>query len=211
MGEVDVRELERRKLYEREKTLVHKVKEVLEEHLEGRMRFIVYSPYNLRGEDWIWGLGPDFEGPRRGFPWIETVFAYSDGKIYIDLGSCDLDFLISEQHPKIFERLVKEGGEPKETVGELTKVIGELQHRENWKKYRRMIPKVIKYFVKCESIAEAVGRKHGACVEFVISGDRCGVHAVVDTENMSEDEKVGAIMKAATALRDFNDRLHSEV
>jgi len=87
--------------------------------------------------------------------------------------------------------------------------IDELQDRNNWKRYQRIIPKVIRFFRESEKVADEITKEHNVKVEFWLNPDRCGVQAVLDTKGMNEDQKLEAIMRAATALKDFNDRLYS--
>lgn len=207
MGENNARDLERRKLYEEQKAFAEKVGKMLEEHLEYRRSFRVYTPDRLPGERWIWGLGPDLTKPYKTNTWIDTVWAYPDEKIYMHYGSCDVDLLISEQHPRVYDKLIKETGDPKEKLKNLHSVMENLQFRENWSKYRKRLPKVIGYFRECERIAEDASKRHNAHVEFWVDSRHCGIRAVVDTAGMDEDERLKAIMKAAEALKDFDDRL----
>jgi len=93
---------------------------------------------------------------------------------------------------------------------ELFRVVEHLQFRENWKKYERMIPKVVRGFRRIEKLTKEVSKKHDALIEFWINDRRWGVRAIVDAEGMNEKEKLQEIMKAAKALKDFNHRFHPE-
>lgn len=114
--------------------------------------------------------------------------------------------LIEDLHPRIYERLHRRTDDPKKNVEEFFKVIEDLQDRKNWKRYRRMIPKVVRFFRESERVAEEVSKDHNVKVEFWLNPNRCGIQVVVDTEGMDEDRKLQAIMKAAMALKDFDER-----
>ena len=214
---IDARELDRRQLYEKERWFAEKVRGMLEEHLEHRRKLRVYTPDQIRGKTWIWGIGPDLSRPCGGpIPykrdeWIETVRAEPDGKIYLYWGSYDMTDLILDAHPRVYDNIRKKKGDNIEaSVEALRKIAEDVQYRGNWKKYERRIPKVLELFRKCDNLSEEAGRRHNVRVEFWLNSRRCGIRAVVDTESMDEDEKLEAIMKAATALKDFNDRLYPE-
>jgi len=88
-------------------------------------------------------------------------------------------------------------------------VIEDLQDRKNWKRYWCTIPKVVRFITESERVAERISKDHNVTVEFWLNSNRCGIQAVVDTEGMDEDQKLQAIMKAATALKDFDVRFRS--
>ena len=209
-------ELARTRLYEKEKELAQRARNMLEEHLEYRRNLRVYTPKDDPREDWIWGLGPDYTRPYRGprpykmDAWIETVFADPDEKIHLYWGWADVSDTILEEHPKVYRRLVKEGDDPEKKFEELFKVLKELQFKENWKKYEDMFPKVVRTFRKCEKLAKDVSQRHNTCVEFWINERHWGIQATVNAKGMDEDEKLKAIMNASTALKDFNERLLSK-
>lgn len=119
--------------------------------------------------------------------------------------------LILDAHPRVYDNIRKKKGNSIEaSVEALSKIAEDIQHRDNWKKYERIIPKVLQLFKKCDDLSRYVSKRHSVHVEFWLNSRGCGIRAVVDTESMDEDKKLEAIMKAATALKDFNDRLYSQ-
>jgi len=192
-------------LDERERRFAEMVRDVLLEHIEHRLPLKVWTAEDPAKEGWTWALARDYFEDWHPGSWVHSVFVHTDGKIDVEWGHCDVDDLISEEHPRFCYNLCKKSG-----VEALRKIVEDLQDRNNWGRYERKIPKVVRYFRDCLRIAEEVSAKHGVDVEFWMNTDRCGVHAIVDTVGMDEDQKLAAIIKAATALRDFNDRLYSE-
>jgi len=206
MGEADKQKLGTQ-LDENERKFAEKVKEELEEHIEHRLHLKVYTDDTAK-DGWIWGIARKWLAPWQPGSWIHSVFAYPDGKIHITHGWIEVTDLIEELHPKICDRLYKKTDYPEKAVEELFRVREELQNRENWKKYRHVFPKVIRFFKKSQKIAEEVSKDHNLKVEFWLNDRTTGIQAILDTAGMNEDQKLEAIMNAARALKDFDERLH---
>ncbi len=208
MGETDSRGIDGGfQLDERERKFAERVKDMLLKHIEHRLPLKVWTAEVPAEVGWMWALGRDYFKPWKAGSWIDSVYYHNDGRVFIYWGASDVSDAISEEHPRVYDRLVKEGGDPEKNVEELFRVVEDLQFRENWKKYERVIPKVVRFFRKCERVAREVSREHEAQVEFWINDQRWGIRAIVDTEDMDEDEKLKAIMKASAALKDFDKRL----
>lgn len=92
---------------------------------------------------------------------------------------------------------------------EFFKVIEDLHDRKNWKRYQRMIPKVVRFITESDRVAELISKDHNVTVEFWLNPNRRGIETVVDTEDMDEDQMPQAVIKAATALKDFEERFRS--
>jgi len=107
--------------------------------------------------------------------------------------------LILDAHPRVYDDIRKKKGDGAQaSVEALSKIVEDTQYRGNWKKYERRIPKVLQLLKECDNLSREVSKRHNVQVEFWLNSDRCGIRAVVDTESMDEDEKLEALMKAAT-------------
>mgnify|MGYP007084717744 CR=1 FL=1 len=92
---------------------------------------------------------------------------------------------------------------------EFFKVIEDLHGRKNRKTYQRMTPKVVWFITESDRVAQLISKDHDVKVEFWLNPNRCGIQAVLDTKSMDEGQRRQAIMKATTALKDFNERFRS--